>query len=1181
MAETIDDDYQEYLDSIGGESAGSYTPDLESIDTTKKVAYGAEQEEFLHSVLFTHGEALYDSLFSDMTYGESLRSQENERQQEVLEKFPEFRGLKVEEEDGAVLAGRLGTAVVDPITWLVPWTKLGKAATIGGTMAKSGAVGGAFVGADVAAREIAYKGEDASLGTIGAATAIGAIAPAAIAGTTYKLFPKYFQDELAEASTDVNKIKPESVEEDIAPDLTKAETKDVEDAARSVTSTDDVASSVGVTNISKELEVTDELSRTIDVLEHYKKIHPSDSAAYKMYNTQAKKLKRKRTNLRNKTIRGSLENYVPGRVESTIKMLEKLKGEGKLTDKIMSTVLHEVTRPIVGGIGGLAYGGILGDEYDDTVLFASITAGATLGLLSRRLETSKTLTDLDLKKGNLILRDSAFSNLRSAMKVMTASTTSTRLDAQGGWNKLIGNMLFSKFGSPADSVEARTLRNQSNFLGKHAEILGDSLNDETVNKVTGEVMRGYVNADELKVGYRGITGKYSALTKEQLDEVRRITPELNTLINQMKVRMREVGIDFKEVEDYGLPQLWDLNFIAKNQTQFLEDLAEASKIQQKNKGKGISVNGFYKAITGTQTLSRTGYRHNSPFGYNKKGDIIFRRAAQFFENERQLFDKEATQYMAEKGWININAGQAVGNYGLRSIKVADFSEAFGADGEVINEALTQIKKAFDAQPKFLKRGEAYRDNLIEAIEAYWGAYGSRDVSRGQTNFIRLSTSLANMSYLTTVTIANMGDLLQPFINSGFSTAAKTLAKRTVAPGAQKFSKLSHFKYDQSWEREYSAMITQDVNPFAGRRDLIDLTNNGFFRLVGLPQITGIARNFAYDVGVNNAYAMARKGVPKTKREIKRMEQLGLSSEDLAEIRKYDSITDAFESDEVGKILDKAGRRSADRDAIIPTVGNRLLFTQTNNPYIRPLGQFLSWAQAKSAQTNELIRRVEDGDMKLALASLASVPIYAGVQTLKEYANPEFRPGQELVTIEDDWLAGLGKSLSLSGNYSNFAIDKFIGAIRSLGYGEGALESVAPSISFLKDLAFNLPRDVMKDLGAGDKEGAVREIGERIPVVSMGANIAERILEAPLIIDRDERAKGGEITNVPNAPEEPDERIDKMTGMPYDQQAGTAFVDEEDPLRRLGFVGGGEVDPLRRLGFGSGGKVLNALRRTSV
>ena len=49
-------------------------------------------------------------------------------------------------------------------------------------------------------------------------------------------------------------------------------------------------------------------------------------------------------------------------------------------------------------------------------------------------------------------------------------------------------------------------------------------------------------------------------------------------------------------------------------------------------------------------------------------------------------------------------------------------------------------------------------------------------------------------------------------------------------------------------------------------------------------------------------------------------------------------------------------------------------------------------------------------------------------------------------------------------------------------------------------------------------------------------------------------KGGEVTDVPNVPTEPDQRIDKMTGMPYDQQAGTAFVDEEDPIRRLGFGG---------------------------
>jgi hypothetical protein len=50
-------------------------------------------------------------------------------------------------------------------------------------------------------------------------------------------------------------------------------------------------------------------------------------------------------------------------------------------------------------------------------------------------------------------------------------------------------------------------------------------------------------------------------------------------------------------------------------------------------------------------------------------------------------------------------------------------------------------------------------------------------------------------------------------------------------------------------------------------------------------------------------------------------------------------------------------------------------------------------------------------------------------------------------------------------------------------------------------------------------------------------------------------KGGKV-DVPDAKEEPDERIDRMTGLPYNQQAGVLGMDEEDPLRRLGFFAGG-------------------------
>jgi len=60
-------------------------------------------------------------------------------------------------------------------------------------------------------------------------------------------------------------------------------------------------------------------------------------------------------------------------------------------------------------------------------------------------------------------------------------------------------------------------------------------------------------------------------------------------------------------------------------------------------------------------------------------------------------------------------------------------------------------------------------------------------------------------------------------------------------------------------------------------------------------------------------------------------------------------------------------------------------------------------------------------------------------------------------------------------------------------------------------------------------------------------------------------KGGEV-NVPNAPIEPDERINKLTGLPYNYEAGSAYMDEDDPLKtqRGGFVIGGIVKGATKL-----------------
>ena len=49
--------------------------------------------------------------------------------------------------------------------------------------------------------------------------------------------------------------------------------------------------------------------------------------------------------------------------------------------------------------------------------------------------------------------------------------------------------------------------------------------------------------------------------------------------------------------------------------------------------------------------------------------------------------------------------------------------------------------------------------------------------------------------------------------------------------------------------------------------------------------------------------------------------------------------------------------------------------------------------------------------------------------------------------------------------------------------------------------------------------------------------------------------GGEVTDVPNVPTEPDERIDKLTGRPYNEQAGTAYMDKVDDERVKKNIGG--------------------------
>ena len=1263
--------------------------DLDEISTARQLGYGFEQEPQLLGTAYRGVKAVGRSLFSDDTVAESFRNIEGERQEEILEDYPEFRGLKEEDESGYVIAGRVGSGVTDVAGWAFPWARVAKYGT--GAVVATGA---AFSAGETAARDYALYGEVDTTNVLIAATIGGTVSGVAeqaqrlvakkIKARKEKGQPTEVMEKVIKDSTDPEKILPTVILDSIPPSaaplppmreviknwknqlnekqrmdageiiltdkssqkdfvnasnrfqnglpqsmtvkLTKKETEALQESTEKVSKVLDAspADSLNVSSIAEQTNIVEKA--TIRLLEldkaRVKAVNAKDTAMVSNINKEIKAQQKIKTETNDRLVSNAVK-YSEQRVSSSIDILEDMADKGTLTSNIMQSVLQNVATPIGYGIGGGAIGlTTIGEDDGWGYVGSYALAGASLGLATKRIQNSTAFTDIDKATGDIVIKNAGASWLKQAsthMRYLTGMSTATRMDAQGGWQKVIANTLFSKLGSNVEGVEGRTQRVQSEYLAKLFKITGapaerswltrlgrvavvdydkvDELNI-SMNTVAGEVMRGFVTLDKLVPGYRGLKNDLAPLGAEDITEIKLMVPKLESLRDSIANRMEEVGVKFNRIENYGIQQLWDQRGVDLNYPKFVSDMQEALYIQKKNQAlaKGDDPSGITKDSLreeAQETADKLSGRYIDPentryvgsqtpsiFSYNKAKKLYtYRTAAKAFEKQRKLTDVEANKFMYEQGYLSLHAGDALSGYGTKSIKVAEFSEAFGAGGEIINLALQKTREAFDAaiqknpaNREFLKkRMEEYEEQMVGSIEAYWGGYGQPRSSTSDIG-IKAFTTLANVTYLTTVSIANLGDLVQPFTNSSYAAAARTVSQRVFGKSDEQFSAMSSFKYDKSYERDLSSFMRKNDTGSFSRR--LDNLNDFFFFTAGLSKVTKASRNFAYDVGVNRAFTLAKKA-KLSKPEMAELSELKLTKNELESIGKYGTVEEAFKEGNALNFLDRAGRNASDRDAIIPSVGNRLLFTQTNDPAMRALGQFMSWALAKTSQSNRLLERVENGDAKLAVKILAATPVYAGFLSLKQLLNPNYVPDEEDNTTAEN-LQFIGKSLKLNGGFNNAVIDKVAGAITSVSYGKAPPEALVPSLSLLDSMsrgAYYVGVDVVE----GEVLTALKKTVKSIPFISQADKTVEKWTGSPLIETEEKEYvrtpydKGGEVLDVPNASPEPDERIDKMTGLPYNQQAGTAFVDKEDrqdPLQRLGFVKGGMIeDPLKRLGFG--------------
>ena len=435
-----------------------------------------------------------------------------------------------------------------------------------------------------------------------------------------------------------------------------------------------------------------------------------------------------------------------------------------------------------------------------------------------------------------------------------------------------------------------------------------------------------------------------------------------------------------------------------------------------------------------------------------------------------------------------------------STKSIAFSRTFGKGGSLLRPILEQIKTKYDDlavnNNKILgnttKQDAAKHetDLVLDSIDAYFDRY-QYGKGKSWSSGIGIITMMSNLNMLGRVTISSLGDIVQPFTHSKtFSAAFKGMARTNLFKASWEKGLAQELGYAYTNEMSRSIARTAategqalalsgawmgkwGVKEQAKNLGSVAFYNNIAFKGLGLEWLTGYARRFAYNAGSSDAYNLSRqyfkivngsKGVnSKAALEIKKdlYEAYGITANQALTIGQGKSFNISIKNKTAKRFLQDAGLKGANRDALIPQVDNRLLFTQSKDPRIRMLGQFLSWSQAKSAQTNKILMRIENGSAKQLIKLVAAIPVYAGIQQFRELA----KHGTVVTDYKYNKKELLAKSWQLSGQ-PGWLSDLFYNRAVGPGSKSGPFFVFAPSLNLLSEAFLTAV-----DFGLGKRDSA--------------------------------------------------------------------------------------------------------------
>ena len=1033
----------------------------------ERLEYGWDKETMVLGNVFRIGKAKVQDLFDDdKSFKDYILENEKKRLEALDKEHWKFRGR--EDEGGITTVGSIASMILDPYYlagYLNPISL--KAMT---NPVSAGTLNALLISGDVIIDNLAKTGEVdwGSVALSGAtAGAIGAVIP--IGGNIIKKYaPKFIESEV--------KLVADFIDRKLAKsnNISISQLKKIQNVSKSaqVKAADNelikwtrnfvqpiTAEAKKFRALEKTLLEKRNLLIKIRKLKGKKKPIPGKLSGMLTQESPGKQI----INIRQQIIdakkaseavkknlitkqQGKLENWAELISNRNVKILEQLRKNETTIDWAARSLFSVAVRPLVGAGMGTVGGILFGDEETDLMYWA--TAGAVAGQMQKMIARSAKF-GTKLEKGKIlgvIDRELTQLTLQKVRDLMSA-TSATKLDSYGGATREIGKMLFREVDSPVSQ--------------KSAIAIADQMQRHFFRKVD-KIFKPY-NNDEIAWAISINRGKQ--LTKETPKRVEELSIQVKNYIDEFKNLSEGAGFfPKKEIDDY-FPRVLDWDAIKKDEKAFLktvqgiyESLGMKGKVASgPNKGRlrsEVAAESYYAghktsgdSVFNAQVLKEMFEKSTS--GVSKSGKkFIYAPVSEHIIHQRALQGpyKLVEEVLEKKGYLVNDGKNILTRIANDSVKSIAFARQFGTHGELLQPFFQRIKdkylKSGLTTEKALTAANQEMKLVVNSIDAYFDRYGVAMTGAAKSSAGIIAT-LGNANMLGRVTISSLGDIIQPLQNSSNWTVILNGFRRTAIRQAKETGPARELGLDISNSIQQGL---QRSAGFEGKNLLLnnswmgktptETVNNIMFKALGLQWLTGYARRFAYNVGVSDAYYLSKTLKKLTARGLensgkaKRIKfflnnNYEITTRQALQLGSAKNFDDAILNKLNKKAINDAGVKAANRDALIPQADNRLLFTQSNNQWVRLMGQFLSWAQAKSAQTNRILQRIENGSAKTLIKTLAVLPIYSGVQSLREIAKHG-----EIVTDFDansyKWWAEGARLSGMFGFLPELIANRFIG-----------------------------------------------------------------------------------------------------------------------------------------------------------